>query len=262
MTDGSLQWRFLYYWWATETFDRSLPCRADEFEEQWLGERRSITATLVYPLPGWPMAASSGFAREVRERLSLTSQDGRREPKGMHPSDIRDLLTERWDYVLAEACAYGKYEGLADFGVSVSPLYPPAVFKFGQPMPSDDAELAPQVLLAKRLNGAVGFEPEQCIHPHVAARSFDSMKIGVCLRCCTTRPLAEAVIVSTSRRAMTFEAEKPVQRAKPVVEQSPRPSLSQPYAHHPGDRDRFPLGHAPGDAAVFSDYLGSLRGRS
>lgn len=246
MSADSLLWRWYYYWWATETFDQSVP--------HWTQEHLSKDGIKrgVFPKVGWPQDASVGFSREMRIALDLTTVS---PPHGIdlpQLEKLRSLLVPRWVRTAERACESRAYDGLEDFGISVSRGDPPRVYKFGQPLETSSD-------LLDALAGAVGFEPEQCAHAFVVMRDYRMCPIGLCLRCCTMRSTNEVTIHPKTCNGIF---DQPPTRLEPAVEQSRRPSLSQPYAHSPADRDRFPLGHAPGDVAAFSAYLGGLRGRS
>lgn len=247
MSTDSILWRWYYYWWATETFDQSVP--------HWTEEHLSMDGVKrsCHPKEGWPRDSTAGFATEMRIALAL-GLTAMVPPLGI-PSSIeklRSLLVAHWVRVAKHALESMVYDGLEDFGVSVSRFSNPMrIYKFGQPLETTSD-------LDGALAGAVGFEPDQCAHVHVVERDYRHRAIGLCLRCCTMRSTNEVTIRPEPCRMLY--GDQPSTKKEPTPVEPRRPSLSQPYAHNPGARDGFPLGHAPGDAAIFSTYLGTLRG--
>jgi len=241
-------WRWLYWEWATETFDRSVPHHLVGY----LGSRRD---DVVKPMDGWPSMLAAAFSRSTREHLRLT---GRPVEHGLSYDGMTHTLSKRWIEVLA-AANRGEIGCLIDFGIEGSVEHETGagirlrLSKFNRSI-VNELVLAPSTLQDVLL-GMVGFIPQDCAHVHVVGLQDH----GVCLRCCTMRPGREVTLGVQRYKASVVMDETPRALAPPPA--TPRqptiefPSLGLP----PAALDSFPVGQAPGEAAAFSAYLNTLR---
>lgn len=242
-----------YYWWATETFDRSLPHTMSRHG-------------LAIPLDGWPTNVSHVFSRRMREILGTMGNPPREDPKHER---LRGLLVPAW-VGLAQRLIGATRDTVSDndimrlraFGVTVvdAGYKSVRIFKFGKPMIED--EFTPFTEAA--VNAMVGLEPEDCAHLHVIDHDHGALapSHGLCLRCCTMRPFSEITLGLGRRPTLSMMAKEPVISTAPRPVAAPARTITIPsVALPPAALDAFPVGQAPGEAEAFSAYVGTLRGQ-